>query len=121
MKFSPKDLPEKKMFPSETAGNGRIRANSARTGAGQGKGSPRRMVRCAQCGFLVDMAKVDHSGGTMDGNGGYGPITKTVESTVYDPQESGTAISANQGYGDHSVKKNAGCPHCGSKNFLGGK
>ena len=104
MSLTGKSLPEKQMFPSSTAGTGRIRANSARTGKGQGKGSAKRMVKCRFCGFLVDSAKVDHSGGTESGNSGYGAVTKYAD-----------------GHGEQTVAKNAGCPFCGSKNYLGEK
>ena len=101
MKFNPKQLNEKKMYPSHTAGSGRARPNSLKTGEGHGKKSPKLIYNCAQCGHPVDINRTDHSGGTLTGNGGLGPITVT------------------DGVGESSVRKGAGCPLCGSKNFLG--
>lgn len=100
MKFNPKSLPERE-FVSVNPGDGRVRANSARSGAGQGKGASSRFVNCKQCGFTVDKTITDHFGGTQEGNAGYGPVTKYAD-----------------GHGGQTVKKGAGCPLCGSKNFV---
>ena len=75
------------------------------------------MVHCRQCGMLNNKETVDHTGGSLSGSGGYGPVTITAGTAVYDPQESGTAVSATPGTGDQAVKKNSGCRFCGSKNF----
>jgi len=124
MKFSPKSLPEKKWYPSPTAGDGKVRPNSARTGKGQGKGSTHKYVSCKFCGFQVDMSTTDHSGGTRDGHGGYGKVTKTAGTAVtnitHDAYTDGTSTEY-PGVGIQVVKKNSGCPMCGSKNYLGGK
>jgi DNA-directed RNA polymerase subunit RPC12/RpoP len=102
MSLNGKSLPEKNWFPSPTARDGRIRPNSANSGAGQGKGSPKRMVHCKQCGFVLDSKTNDNSGGTLDGNMGYGPYT----------------LTNGDGVKEREVKKGAGCPLCGSKNFM---
>ena len=124
MKFNGKSLPEKRLYPSPTAGDGRLRANSARSGAGQGKGSSHKYVSCKQCGFTVDKSVTDHSGGTLSGDSGYGPVTKTAGDAVTD-LISDTFTDGTQtkypGTGEQTVKKGAGCPMCGSKNFSGGK
>jgi len=120
MALDGKGLPEKSMFPTRTAGSGRVRPNSARTGAGQGRGSNKLMVSCRQCGFVFDKKKVNQPGGDLQCKDGYGPVTKTAGDTVYDAQESGTAIAATEGTGDATVKKNRGCPMCGTLNGTGG-
>lgn len=98
------------MFPSPTAGDGRVRRNSARTGAGQGAGGTKAMTRCKQCGFPFDANAVDTGGGSQKGDGGLGGVTKTDNSATLDD---GTALTAE--YGDRTVSKGAGCPHCGTK------
>ncbi len=91
------------VFPTGTKGNGKVVANNKISGAGQGKGSPKRKVRCKMCGFLVDSSKNDSSGGSLDGNGAGGTIT-----------------SISDGFGgqagDQAYKKSSGCPLCFSKN-----
>ena len=114
-------MPDKSIFdgegqsfsPTPTAGTGRIRRNSARTGRGQGRGSSRKMVPCAQCGFLVDGSKTAR-GGTYSGDGGLGAVTKTTTTGT-------TLAGASLGdtYGDRSVPAGAGCPHCGSMHWIG--
>jgi len=124
MALNGKSLPEKNWYPSPTAHDGRFRANSARSGKGQGRGSPHRFVECKQCGFTVDKTVTDSSGGTESGNGGYGKVTKTagtgvtnVDSDLY---TDGTSTKY-PGVGEQTAKKGSGCPMCGSKNFLGNK
>ncbi len=99
MSLNGKSLPEKQMFPSSTGRDGRIRANSARTGKGQGLGSAKLMYKCQWCGAVNNANTVDSSGGTLDGSMGYGPVTKYSD-----------------GHGEQSVQKNSGCWLCGSKN-----
>ncbi len=99
MALNGKSLPEKNWIPSSTARDGKVRPNSARDASGQGKGSPKEMVHCKQCGFVFDKNKVVHTGGNQEGNGGYGPVTKYSD-----------------GHGEQVVNKNAGCPLCGTKN-----
>ena len=102
----------RKVYPSRTAGSGRLRSNSARTGRGQGRGSPKKMVKCRQCGFLVDASKTAR-GGTYSGDGGLGTVvvTTTTGTTL-------AGASMSETYGDKSVPAGAGCPLCGSKNFI---
>jgi len=45
------------MYPSHTAGSGRARPNSLKTGEGHGKKSPKLIYKCAQCGHPVDINK----------------------------------------------------------------
>ncbi len=119
-----KELPEKPLFPSPSAGDGKVRPNSARSGKGQGKGAATRYVTCKHCGFTVDSNTVDHSGGTQDGNMGYSEVTKTADDAVgvtdlvSDSYVDGGTITRFPGEGYQSVKKGAGCPLCGSKNFM---
>lgn len=104
------------LFPSSTARDGRIRPNSARTGAGQGRGSSRRMAHCAQCGFVFDSNKVDVSGGRLIGDaaeplGGLGAVTTRQTSYTIG------GVSFTDTYADVvTVESGAGCPCCGSKN-----
>ena len=98
-------------FPTRTARSGIVRANSANDGSGQGRGSSKRFGHCQQCGMVNNFLAIDTSGGSLDGNGSRGPITK-VDST-------GTTLrgdSITQKYGDAVNRKGAGCALCGSKN-----
>lgn len=121
------------MFPSETRGDGLMRKNNAETGAAQGRGGTKRKVRCQQCGFLVDINAVDHSGGSFDGNGAGGAVTTVTDSGTmlsgesvnaghyYNVGDSGYDSSApttekTRYQGSQAVKKGAGCPFCFSKN-----
>lgn len=99
MALSGKKLNEKSWFPSPSARDGKVRPNSARDARGQGRGKSARMVHCKQCGFVFNMTNTNHSGGTLEGNGGYGPVTKYSD-----------------GHGEQTVAKGAGCPLCGTKN-----
>lgn len=90
------------VFPTETKGNGLIAKNNLRTGAAQGVGSFKRKVKCKICGFPVDIQKVDHSGGSMDGNGAGGQVIVNSNSPDLAP--------------DQKYNLNAGCPLCFSKN-----
>jgi DNA-directed RNA polymerase subunit RPC12/RpoP len=123
MKYSPKDLPANHWFPTRTRGDGRIRANSARSGEGQGKGKSSRYVHCKQCGFLVDKTRTNHSGGTQEGNGGIGPVTKTAFTTPITDSNGDRYVDGVStvygGTGDATVEKGSACPLCGSRNFLG--
>jgi hypothetical protein len=99
MALNGKSLPEKEFVSlrHNKGGKARIMHNSER----QGKKSKHEFVTCKQCGYRVDKNVTDHTGGTQDDNGGYGPITKYSD-----------------GHGEQVVKKGSGCPLCGSKNFL---
>lgn len=100
-----------KLYPSPTAGSGRLRPNSARTGRGQGRGSSKKMVHCRQCGFLVDTSRTSR-GGSYSGDGGLGAVAKT---TTTGTTLAGASISDT--YGEQVIASGSGCPHCGSKNF----
>jgi len=99
------------IFPTPTAGNGRIRLNSARDGSGQGRGSSKRIGRCKQCGFLNDFRAIDTSGGDHSGDGARGVITKTDTTAT---TLNGSSIVEK--YGDAAFRKGAGCAVCLSKN-----
>ena len=90
--------------PTKSAGDGQILDFSADKGEGQGKKTNVKLVHCKQCGCTVDINATDHSGGTRNGDGGYGTITKTLTTHGY--------------YGDRDVRRGAGCPSCGSKNII---
>lgn len=111
------------VFPSETRGDGLIRPNNTRTGAAQGKGGWKRKVRCQQCGFLTNIAQNDYSGGSLDGQGAGGAITKSADVGTMnngDTTDSGMTDdvgNADQHYvGTQAYRKGAGCPFCFSKN-----
>lgn len=99
------------LFPSSTGRDGRVRPNSAKTGNGQGRGSPRRMIHCKQCGYVFDRNKTDVSGGSENGDGGLEDVqTTSVSYTV--GGETHTDVFANV----RGVGEGSGCPQCGSKN-----
>lgn len=100
------------LWPSETAGDGKIIGNSLRTGGGQGKASMLRKAKCQQCGFPVDLAANDHSGGaesTTTGAGG--AITTATYTSTYANGTTHVEKAGTQVY-----NKGAGCPLCFSKN-----
>lgn len=98
-------------YPTESKGDGRVRPNNIRTGAGQGAGTVKRKVRCKQCGFLMDLSKNDYSGGSLDGAGAGGAISKTTNTVTLTNGDTLTEYT-----GDQRAKKGAGCPMCFSKN-----
>src|SRR3990167_228574 len=99
------------LWPAENRGNGKIRENNINTGYAQGNGSLKRKVSCKQCGFIFDLNKVDHSGGSLDGNGAGGAVA-------------GGTVTATSNWGDtvtdynldKDFRKAGGCPLCFSKN-----
>ncbi len=102
-----------KMFPSSTGRDGRLRPNSRKRGAGQGKTSSKLIGYCKNCGFPINRNSVDHSGGSYLGDGGYGALTKDTAT--------GTLLNGNtftDEWGDRDVNKGSGCPMCGSKNSV---
>jgi hypothetical protein len=110
-------------FPTETRGDGLIRPNNARTGAAQGKGGWKKKVRCQQCGFLMDVNKVDYSGGSLDGQGAAGAVTISADvgtlsngGTTDDGMTNDVGEANTHKVGEQAYKKNAGCPFCFSKN-----
>lgn len=114
-----KSLPEKEFVSLRRNKGGK--ANPVSNSGGQGEKSKHDWVTCKQCGYCVDKNSNDHSGGTLSGNGGYGPVTKTVGDSVADLTTdtfTDGSTTRNMGVGNQVVKKGAGCPLCGSKNFL---
>lgn len=102
-------------FPTETRGDGKIRPNNARTGGNQGKASFKRKATCKMCGYLLDLNRDAHDGGTMDGNGAMRSVTKsTATSTV-------NGVTYTEPYGSQSQAKGGGCPLCGSRNGTTGQ
>ena len=101
------------IYPTRTAGNGRVRRNSARDGSGQGRGGSKRIANCMQCGFPNDVRRIDTSGGDLSGDGARGAITKT---TVTGTTLAGASISDVQN--DAATRKGAGCAFCHSKNSV---
>jgi len=100
------------LTPTPTAGDGRERPNSAKTGRGQGRAPSRRMAHCPLCGFVYDKAKTRHEGGTFEGNGAGGAITKkTVTGTLLNGE---TTIDK---YGEQGYNKGGGCPLCFGTNL----
>ena len=116
------------VFPSETSGDGFMRPNNSRTGASQGRGGFKRKVRCQICGFLVDINKVDYSGGSLDGQGAGGVVTESADVGTLNngdttdsghPNESsdgGTAYGPTHSVGEQAIRKGGGGPFCFSKN-----
>ena len=101
----------KPMFPSSSRGDGLVRANSAKTGKGQGKGGTHQRGHCKQCRAVNDFKAIDTSGGSNNGNGARGTVTKTTAT--------GTLLgggSCTETYGAAALKKGGGCWLCHSKN-----
>lgn len=101
----------KRTFPTRTAGNGRVRDNSARSGEGQGRGSPKKFAHCKQCGFVNDTKRIDTSGGSDSGDGAVKSITKTTDTVTLLSGQTTTDT-----YGSANYAKGGGCACCGSKN-----
>lgn len=99
MALNSKGLPEREFVSIRRNMGGKPR--TMHSSEGQGKKSKHEFVSCKQCGYRVDKNVTNHVGGTQEGNGGYGPVTK------YD-----------DGHGEQVVNKGSGCPLCGSKNFV---
>lgn len=110
-KASPPQVDFQELWPTETRGDGSIVANNRRGGDAQGKGSLIRKAHCRLCGFPNNLIAVDHSGGSLDGNGGAYLISSGTVS--YPVSGGGTATET---YGNPGVRPNAGCALCGSKN-----
>lgn len=101
------------MFPTRTAGSGRVRANSARSGRGQGRGSSKLMAKCQQCGMPNNIRAIVTSGGDLSGDGARGAITKT--------STTGTLLNGQtftETYGDAAARKGGGCACCHSRNSV---
>ena|ERR1035437_3295726 len=106
------------LWPSESRGNGKIRLNNLRTGGAQGKGTLLRKAPCLRCGMVNDLNLVDHSGGSIDGKGGYGEVTTAVGTYTCSapPDILGNVATGSENYGDQTIGKGNGCALCGSKN-----
>ena len=92
------------LFPTETAGTGKVLPQYLKLSDGQGNGLKLRRVSCRQCGFPgCDLVKHDSSGGSLSGNGAMGTII-----------QQGSGADGNQAY-----NRGGGCPLCGSKNYRG--
>jgi hypothetical protein len=105
------ELPDTDFWPTESRGDGKVRKNNARTGAAQGKSSLIRKAPCRLCGWLNDLTAIDHSGGSLDGEGAGGSITTATASVTL---LNGTVHTEN--YGTQALRKNSGCALCFSKN-----
>jgi hypothetical protein len=106
------------IWPTETRGDGKVRKNNANTGGAQGKGTLLRKAPCDKCGFVNDLTAIDHTGGSLDGNGAMGAITlgTSTWNTSAPPSINGQTYTGTESYGTQAHNKNAGCGHCGSKN-----
>ena len=105
------------LFPTETRGDGRLKANNVPDDSKQGQVSSKRKASCANCGFLLDLNRDDVSGGSDDGNGAGGTITTTTQSITLPGGVSYTEYSPSQAF-----SKGSGCPLCFSRNgSQGGK
>lgn len=106
------------VWPSETRGDGIVRKNNIRTGAAQGKSNLIRKAPCRLCGFLNDMVKVDHSGGSIDGEGAAGNITLATASVPTSAPASinGVSYTHTEPYGTQAYRVNSGCALCYTKN-----
>lgn len=95
------------IFPSLTAGDGIMRPNNARSGKEQpnAKPSPRKKVKCKNCGFPADLSRHDNSGGSLEGSGAGGDFT---------------AHSSDSNVKEQAYRVGGGCPHCFSKAYYGG-
>ena len=93
------------MFPTPTAGDGRVRQNNLRKPTKQPKAihSERMKMSCRQCGFICDLSRQAPSGGDLGGDGAFASISITSTSAGYS--------------GEGQLSSGSGCPLCGSKNF----
>ena len=98
------------LFPTETAGSGEVLPQYRKLTDGQGNGLKLRRVSCRQCGFPgCDLYKHDSSGGSLDGNGAGGAVSL---------QSNGSGAQQD-GDGNQTYNKGAGCPMCFTKNYYG--
>lgn len=118
---SPNEAPEwDLLWPTETRGDGNLRKNNTRTGAAQGKSSLVRKAPCKLCGFINDMTRVDHSGGSIDGEGAGGAITTATSSAPVSspPDILGRTFTHTENAGTQAYRNAAGCALCFSKNSV---
>lgn len=94
----------KPMFPGPTAGDGKLRKNNANPGQDQPSASPspRRKVRCKNCGFIADISRHANDGGSLSGDGAGGSFSTHDSDSNVQEQE---------------YRPGAGCPMCFSKNY----
>lgn len=110
---SPPEILFDDLWPSETYGDGQLVANNSNTGAAQGKSNMIRKAHCRLCGFPNDASSIDHTGGSLDGNGAGGAITNTTSSWTL---PNGT--TATETYGTQAYNMASGCALCFSKNSM---
>lgn len=105
------------IWPTETRGNGRVRKNNSNTGGAQGKGTLLRKAPCRLCGMVNDLSAIDHSGGSLDGEGAGGAIAlgASTWNTSAPPSITGQTYTASESYGTQAYRRNAGCCLCFSK------
>lgn len=106
------------MWPSESRGDGLIRKNNLRTGAAQGKSNLIRKAPCRLCGFPNDLVRIDHSGGSIDGEGAAGAITTATASAPTSAPASitGQTYTHTENHGTQAYRNASGCALCFSKN-----
>lgn len=116
--FERKNTPAVTVFddfwPTETRGNGKVVKNNSRTGAAQGKSSLIQKAHCRMCGYPNDMIMIDHSGGSLNGDGAGGQISTEIVSFT---MPNGTVHT--EGVGTQVPRVNSGCALCFSKNSSG--
>lgn len=106
-----------RLFPSPTARDGKVRANSARTGIGQGRASPKRMIHCSKCGYVFNRNKTDVSGGKMIGDADNEPLGGLEKPALRTQTYTVGGNTFTDSYADVPVvSAGAGCPCCGTKN-----
>ena len=118
VKVSNEDPGWEDLWPTETRGDGNVRKNNANTGGAQGKGTLLRKAPCRLCGFVNDLTAIDHSGGSIDGEGAGGAIAlgSSTWNTSAPPSILGNTFTATESYGTQSYRRNGGCGLCLSKN-----
>ena len=98
-------------FACNQHGNGQVVTNNSRTGAAQGKSNLVRKAHCRVCDFPNDLSVVDHSGGSLDGEGAGGSVVPTTATYTLL-----SGVVATETYGTQAYRVNAGCYLCFSKN-----
>lgn len=110
-KTSPPPVVFDDVWPSETRGDGNIVKNNRRDGSAQGKGSLLKKAHCRLCGFPNDLIAIDHSGGSLDGNGACYLVSSGT--TTYQLLNGGYA---SETWGNPGIRRGSGCANCGTKN-----
>lgn len=112
------EFPFDDVWPTETRGDGKVVKNNARTGAAQGKSSLVRKAHCVLCGFINDLTRIDHSGGSIDAEGAGGAVTTAVASAPVGSPGSinGNMYTHTENYGSQAYRNASGCALCFSKN-----